>query len=190
VKEPSRKVIREWIDEWAEGGNDSGWSPYKSVVVNWGKRGQTYYYKLADAGRYDVDLAPDCNGLYVCGGGGFWKVARMWDTLLALKKHSMLDDIEAVPGLTSHQRLALKINVLRNYEAALREKERFCELRRARHGASSVEDAYTPPPAATLHKQPTANHKKPATTVHKKPATPVHKKPAATVSKRPAALGW
>ena len=89
VQRPSKKVILEWIDEWAQDGNRSGWSPYKSVVVNWGKRGDTYYYKLADDNRYDVALAPDCHGLHICGGSTeFWKVARMWDTLFEKKMQS------------------------------------------------------------------------------------------------------
>ena len=56
VQEPSRKVIREWIDEWAEGGHDSGWSPYKSVVVNWGKRGS--YILLQTRGRRSLRCRP------------------------------------------------------------------------------------------------------------------------------------
>jgi hypothetical protein len=180
VKRPSKKVILAWIDEWADGGNESGWSPYKSVAVNWGKKGETYYYKLADHGQYDVKPAPDCGADHVCGGGKtkFWEVANMWDTLLEQKMRSMQLAIENIDGITWHQRRVLRRSLQENYDAALAEKATFCKLRNEIHGELESDEA-AKKPAATVHK-------KPAATVHKKPAATVHKKPAATVSKRPA----
>jgi hypothetical protein len=178
VKRPSKTIILEWIKEWAEGGNESGWSPYKSVVVNWGRKGETYYYKLADRGLYDVRSDPDYHGDHLCGGkSAFWKVANMWDRLLQQKMRSMEDDIEDIPGLTWHQRRVLRRSLNENYDAALREKAQFWKLRNASHTELEL--------GATIPRKPTATvHRKPAATAHKKQTATLHKKPAAAVSKR------
>jgi hypothetical protein len=190
VKRPSRNVINEWIDEWADGGNDSGWSPYKSVAVSWdGEKRECYYYKLADNGQYDVKPAPECGDDYVCSGGStkFWKVAKMWDKLLEKKKRDMEAAIGRIKGITFHQQRVLRKSLQENYDAALEEKATFCRLRNAIHG--EFEQEVPKKRAATFHKKPAATiRKKPAATIRKKPAATVNKKPAAKILTKPAAI--
>ena len=170
---PSRAVITEWVKEWADGGNHSGWSPYKSCVVNWvgHKRGDNYYYKLADINNmHDVQPTQE-QPAYQCKGQDFWKIANLWDGLLADKVRSMHIEIDAVL-LTFAQRRVLREALIKEYCAALRDKTHFYKvLHSCRHVMAPACSTLNP----TAAKKPAMSHivKKPAGTtsiVCKKPA--------------------